>query len=542
MDWTATSSTLSGGSRWLSATPASGASGATAQAVSLSVSVNPTGLDAGEYYGQVAVAAPSAGNSPRLVSVVLNVLPVDKSPGAQVYPSGLLFTGVAHGANPDPKTVTLTNVAAAAAAYTSSNLTDDGASWITLTPALGSVPGSTSSNLAVQPNIASLGPGVWQGSITLRFGDGSVRIVNVALVLRSAPLAGSPKEHLAGGCIPTKLVPLFTSLGSSFSVPASWPSALEMAVVNDCGDPFTAGSVVSTFSNGDPPLPLTALREGNWGGTWTPRAVSASGVILTGQSRSPGGDLQGAVHITGGVLSNTSPPVISPGGIVSSASFATDAPLAPGSIIAIFGSHLADGAIAAQALPLPSQLGATQVIIGGESMPLFFVSDAQINAMLPYGIAVNRPYQVIVQRGTSSTIPESITLAAAGPAVFTKDQTGIGPGLVFDAQFRSNDTTNPAAAGDAVVIYTTGLGDVNPAIPAGAPAPLDALSPTASPATVTIGGVAAPQVLFAGLAPGFTGLYQVNVVVPAGVTPGDAVPIIITVADRPGPPVTLAVR
>jgi uncharacterized protein (TIGR03437 family) len=34
----------------------------------------------------------------------------------------------------------------------------------------------------------------------------------------------------------------------------------------------------------------------------------------------------------------------------------------------------------------------------------------------------------------------------------------------------------------------------------------------------------------------------VNVVVPAGVTPGDAVPIIITVADRPGPPVTLAVR
>ena len=91
------------------------------------------------------------------------------------------------------------------------------------------------------------------------------------------------------------------------------------------------------------------------------------------------------------------------------------------------------------------------------------------------------------------------------------------------------------------MIYTTGLGDVTPAIPAGAPAPLDALSPTSSPATVTIGGVDAPQVLFAGLVPGFTGLYQVNVVVPSGVAPGDAVPIIITVADRPGPAVTLAV-
>jgi uncharacterized protein (TIGR03437 family) len=541
MNWTATSSTLSGGSSWLSATPSSGVSDAVTQATSLDARVDPTGLAAGEYYGQIAVAAPSAGNSPRLVSIVLNVLPADKSPGAQVYPSGLLFTGVAHGANPDARTVTLTNVAATAAAYTSANLTDDGANWITLTPASGFVPGSTSSNLAVQPNIAGLGPGVWQGFITLRFGDGSVRIVNVALVLRSGSPAGSPKEHLAAGCTPSKLVPLFTSLGSSFSVPASWPNALEMAIVNDCGDPFTDGSVVTTFSNGDPPLALTALREGNWGGTWTPRAVSASGVLLTGQSRNAGGDLQGVAHITGGVLSNTNPPVISPGGIVSSASFATEAPLAPGSIIAIFGSHLADGAIAAQALPLPSQLGATQVIIGGQSMPLFFVSDSQINAMLPYEIAVNRPYQVIVQRGTSATIPETITLAAAGPAVFTKDQTGIGPGLVFDARFVSNDPANPATAGDAIVIYTTGLGDVNPPIPAGVPAPLDALSPTASPATVTIGGVDAPQVLFAGLAPGFTGLYQVNVVVPAGVAPGDAVPIIITVADRPGPPVTLAV-
>jgi uncharacterized protein (TIGR03437 family) len=542
MDWTATSSTISGGSGWLSSSPASGVSGATAQAASLAVKVNPSGLAAGEYYGQVAVAAPLAGNSPQLVSVVLNVLPPDNSPGAQVYPTGLLFTGVAHGPNPDPRTVTLTNVAVAPAAYTSSSLTDDGASWIGLAPASGFVPGSASSNLAVQPNIAGLGPGVWQGAITLRFGDGSLRVVNVALVLRSATPAGSPKERLAGGCTPSKLVPLFTSLGSSFSVPASWPSALEMAVVDDCGDPFTAGSVVATFSNGDPPLPLTALREGNWGGTWTPRGVSASGILLTGQSRSGGGDLQGAARITGGVRSNPNPPVISPGGIVSSASFATEAPLAPGSIIAIFGSHLADGAIAAQALPLPSQLGQTQVIVAGQSMPLFFVSDSQINAMLPYDIPVNRPYQVIVQRGTSTTIPETITLAAAGPAVFTRDQTGIGPGLVFDARFRSIDATNPAAAGDAIVIYTTGLGDVTPAIPAGAPAPLDALSPTSSPATVTIGGVDAPQVLFAGLAPGFIGLYQVNVVVPAGVAPGDAVPIIITVADRPGPAVTLAVK
>lgn len=173
--------------------------------------------------------------------------------------------------------------------------------------------------------------------------------------------------------------------------------------------------------------------------------------------------------------------MISPGGVVSSASYAAEAPLAPGLLIAIFGSHLADGSIAAQALPLPNRLGQTQVIIGGQPMPLIFVSDSQINAMLPYDVGVNRQQQVVVQRGTSYTTPETITLAAAGPAVFTKDQSGIGPGLVFDARFRSIDT-------------------------------------------------------------GFTGLYQVNVVVPDGVGAGDAVPIVITVADRPGPPVTFAVR
>lgn len=281
MDWTVTTSTLSGPrASWLTATPATGVSGAALPASTLSVNVNPSGLEAGEYYGQVAVAAPSAGNSPQLVSVVLNVLPADKSPGAQIYPSGLLFIGVAHGPNPDAKTVSLTNVAPAAAGYTSSITTDDGGNWITVTPASGSVPASSSSNLTIQPNIASLGSGVWQGVITLRFGDASVRNVSVALVLRAASAAGSPKAHLASACNPSKLVPLFTSIGSSFSVPASWPSALEMEIVDDCGDPLTSGSVVTTFSNGDPALALTSLREGNWGGAWTPRAVSSAGVTL----------------------------------------------------------------------------------------------------------------------------------------------------------------------------------------------------------------------------------------------------------------------
>lgn len=182
------------------------------------------------------------------------------------------------------------------------------------------------------------------------------------------------------------------------------------------------------------------------------------------------------------------------------------------------------------------------MLIGAQELPLIFVSDGQINAVLPYDLAANTRQQVVVRRGTSYTTPVTVTLTLAEPGVFTRDSSGEGQGLVFDASFRFVDATNPAHAGEILVIYTTGLGEVVPPIPAGTPAPVDSLRPTASPVTVTIGGVNAPQVLFAGLAPGFTGLYQVNVVVPEGVTPGADVPIIISAADRPGPPVTIAVR
>lgn len=542
MDWSARSSTLSGGSNWLTVNPANGVSNSATRAAALGVNINPGGLAAGEYYGQVSVTAPAAGNATQLVSVVLNLLPSDKNPGAQLYPGGLIFTGVAGGPNPDPQTVTLTNAAASSLTYTSSKATDDNTAWIFLDSPAGSAPASSSVALAIQPNIAGLGPGVRQGAVTLQFGDGSFRSINLALVLRAGAAASSTKARFAAGCNPSKLVPLFSSFGGGFSVPSAWPAALEVKVVDDCGEPLTAGSVITTFSSGDPPLPLNALRDGSWAATWTPRNASPSGVILTAQARNAAGNLQGTTRLTAGVISNPNPPVISPGAIVSSASYAAQAPLAPGSLIAIFGSHLADGLATAQTLPLPTELGQTQVLLGGQLLPLIFVSDGQINAMLPYDLTVNTQHQLIVQRGTSYTTPEPIPVAAAEPAVFTRDLTGTGQGLVFDAHFQLVDSSHPAAQGDVIILYTAGLGDVAAKIEAGSPAPVDSLIPTTNPIKVMIGDVEAPQVLFAGLAPGFTGLYQVNVVIPQGVEPGDSVPVVISAADRPGHPVTIAVR
>jgi uncharacterized protein (TIGR03437 family) len=99
----------------------------------------------------------------------------------------------------------------------------------------------------------------------------------------------------------------------------------------------------------------------------------------------------------------------------------------------------------------------------------------------------------------------------------------------------------PAHANDVVVIYCAGLGLTNPAIDAGTPSSLTTLSPTVNPVTVTIGGQDA-TVLFAGLAPGFVGLYQINAFVPAGVTPSDQVPVILSVGGQSSPVVTMSVR
>jgi uncharacterized protein (TIGR03437 family) len=101
---------------------------------------------------------------------------------------------------------------------------------------------------------------------------------------------------------------------------------------------------------------------------------------------------------------------------------------------------------------------------------------------------------------------------------------------------------NPAKAGKSVIaIYCTGLGPVVNPPATGAAASATELSPTIVPPAVTIGGVPA-NVLFSGLAPTFVGLYQINVEVPAGVSPGDAVAVAVSMGGAVSNTATVAIR
>jgi uncharacterized protein (TIGR03437 family) len=171
--------------------------------------------------------------------------------------------------------------------------------------------------------------------------------------------------------------------------------------------------------------------------------------------------------------------------------------------------------------------------LGDQLLPLFFSSTKQINAQVPFGLPVNTNLQLVVTHGDTISVPANLSVAAAQPAVFATNNQGTGQGAIF------NGVTNVLA--DVATIYCTGLGTVSPEVPEGVAASTTVLSRTANPVTVTIGGKTA-SVAFAGLAPGFVGLYQVNAVVPAGLTAGDSVPVVLSTSGQTSPAVTISVR
>ena len=231
---------------------------------------------------------------------------------------------------------------------------------------------------------------------------------------------------------------------------------------------------------------------------------------------------------------------VPPAGIVNGASFAPGpVSLSPGSILSIFGTNLSATTAAASSLPLPTRLANTTVEIGGIAAPLFFVSPLQINAQVPAELSGSTA-SLVVRNGVSSSAPIPLALRAASPGLFSQDSSGRGPGAITHSVGQLPVTVDsPASAGEVVQIFATGLGSVSPTVPSGRPAPSQPLSRIVSSVTVTLNGVPAP-VLFAGLAPGFAGLYQVNLQVPAGIR--GTVEVVLTLEGVSSNAVTMEVR
>ena len=209
--------------------------------------------------------------------------------------------------------------------------------------------------------------------------------------------------------------------------------------------------------------------------------------------------------------------------VVNAATFSAD--MAPGGLIAIFGDGLAKPGIA------------TKVEIADQPASVTAAFPFQINAQIPFGIAPGT--QVLRVTSLFGVSERTIEIQPFAPAIFRLDplplgldKTAVNKGATINQDAKLNLPSNPAARGTTVVVFGTGFGAIN----SGA-TPVTTLTPV----TASLGGQDIP-VSFAGLTPGFIGLYQVNVSIPVNTPPGLDLPIYFTIGGVASSPVEIAIQ
>jgi uncharacterized protein (TIGR03437 family) len=232
--------------------------------------------------------------------------------------------------------------------------------------------------------------------------------------------------------------------------------------------------------------------------------------------------------------------LVNSGGVVSAASYT--APVAPGSIAALFGNFLFASPIPATSFPIPTSLGGLSLQFGGPVLaPLFYASFGQVNAQVPWELDGQSQTTITASINGQTSAPQTVSLTTYAPGIFTANGQGTGPGAILDSNYHLVSATNPTTAGAIIQLYCTGLGPVTNQPATGAPSPLDPLARTTTLPVVTIGGARA-TVQFSGLTPGDVGLYQVNAYVPAASSKGAAVPVTIAIGGATSNTVTIAVQ
>ncbi len=422
--------------------------------------------------------------------------------------------------------------------------TSGGARWLDIS---GDLPNIPVADLVVDPDIPdtlyiATDAGVMVttdgGASWSSLGAGLPRVVVHALVLHR------PSRTLRAATHGRSMWDIQVPLASAPMQPSI--ESLSPSTANAGGSDFTLAAAGSNFGAG------TVLR---WNGSNRPTTVvdtahltariSAADIAQAGRvgidvfKNSRGGGASGAKLFTVGPA-----PVA-----VGASNSASGIGLSPRSIASLYGTNLAGlTVIADSAPPLPSFLGGVSMTVANNPVPFFFVSPGQINFQVPF-VSITGPTQVplTINSGLLNTTT-TVTLIPYSPALFTTNQGGTGQAAALIAgtaaivaPAEAFPGSRPAAIGDFVSLYGTGLGDVRNRPALGSPSPSNPLATTLVMPTVTVGGVNA-NVSFSGLAPGFVSEYQVNIQIPSGTPSGDAVPVILSIGGATSNTATIAVR
>jgi uncharacterized protein (TIGR03437 family) len=222
---------------------------------------------------------------------------------------------------------------------------------------------------------------------------------------------------------------------------------------------------------------------------------------------------------------------LNPQGVVNGASFVpVTAQVAPGEIITMFGTGLGPATPVTASAPFPNTLGGVQVLINNTPAPAYFVSATQVSAVVPYTAPNDGSFlniQVVNNGAQSNTVTVYSGVTSPGMFMLPTTATLFSGAIVHPADGSIVTAANPAKVGETVSLFLTGLGAVTGNVAAGSAAPSSPLSTITAPDFFVLFDDTQIQgnVLFAGLAPGFAGLYQVNVTIPQGVTKGSQISV-----------------
>ncbi len=243
--------------------------------------------------------------------------------------------------------------------------------------------------------------------------------------------------------------------------------------------------------------------------------------------------------------------------VVNAASFQSGAPVGRGALAVLGGAGLSSDTATASGANWPATLVNRQVVVNDQiQAPLFYIGPGQVNFQVPSNAPLGSQRFALRVGDTGELIAGgNVPVEDASPGLFTKAQNGAGQAVAINQDGTVNGPSNPARAGSTITLYGTGQGQVSPAVTDGSGAPVSPLANTVAVPTTdgktclnTQPSVCVPigsgfgAIQYSGLAPGYIGLWQINVTIPPGTTPGNAVPLRVVIDGMLSNLVTIAVK
>jgi len=411
IEWTLSTQTMSGGN-WLTATPTSGSSPAGSVPTPVTLTVDPQGLAAGVYYGSVLVAAPDANNGPQSVTVILTV--AAETP-VQLAPAGVILVAQPSSNASEIESLTLTNPGINPVTYTSTVVADNHGDWLVQKPASGTVAAGGVITMTLQANLLGLSPGMQHAVLRVAFADGTIHTVNVYLIV--------PGRGTTPGCLGDGYVTVFQSPEQGFHAPAQIPIPIQV-LAKDCntGNLVKRANGVSAQvligPDNSTSVPLNDDGTGTWTGNWTPGAPSAQmsfTAMIDSFAASTASVVAGQNMISGSIDAPASGAPGTVTKILNGVSTLYPSLVTPGTPVSIQGVGLTSGSATSPGEPYPTTLGGTEVLLQGQPLPLTFVGEKEVDAIVPSQVSANERQQLLVVRDT--TLSSGVDVQVAGSPV-----------------------------------------------------------------------------------------------------------------------------